>query len=86
MHLLIRYIVTDFVRWREVFEGHRSAQQEAGLELEHLWRNVDRPDEVILLFSVEDIQKAREFVYSTEIPQAKEGSEIIDEPDIFFLE
>lgn len=86
MHLLVRHEVVDFVRWREVFETHREAQEAAGMELLHLWRNVDEPNEVVLLYEVEDPEKAKDFVYSSEVPDAQNASGIIDEPDIYFLE
>ncbi|MDZ7690952.1 MAG: hypothetical protein U5K69_07405 [Balneolaceae bacterium] len=86
MHLLVRHKVADFVRWREVFESHRKAHKEAGMELQHLWRNVEEPDEVVLLYEVEDAEKAREFVYSSEVPDAQNASGVIDEADIYFLE
>lgn len=86
MHLLVRHKVADFVRWREVFESHKNAHKEAGMELQHLWRNVEKPDEVVLLYEVEDAEKAREFVYSSEVPDAQNASGVIDEPDIYFLE
>lgn len=86
MHLLVRHKVENFVRWRDTFESHRKAQREAGIELKQLWRNVDEPDEVVLLFDVEDIEKAKEFVYSADVPDAKNGSGVVDEPDIYFLE
>ncbi|MFH5833692.1 hypothetical protein ACG2F4_06355 [Halalkalibaculum sp. DA3122] len=86
MEVLVRHKVEDFVRWREVFESHKNAQREAGMQLKKLWRNVDEPDEVILLFDVDDPEQAREFLYSADIPDAKNGSGVIDDPDIYFLE
>ena len=86
MHLLVRHKVADFIRWRETFESHKEAQREAGMELERLWRDLDDPDDVVLLFEVEDLDKAREFVHSSDIPDAYNGVEVVDEPDIYFLE
>jgi hypothetical protein len=37
------------------------ARQKAGLKELHLLRNADDPNEVILLFEADDLQKAREF-------------------------
>ena len=33
-----------------------------GFRLEHLWQNVDDPDEVLFLFEVEDLNHAKEFI------------------------
>ncbi len=86
MHVLVRHKVADFIRWREIFESHKEAQREAGMELERLWRDWDDPDDVVLLFKVDDIEKAREFVNSADMPDAHNGTEVVDEPDIYFLE
>ena len=86
MNLIVRQKVADFVRWRELFDGHLEAQKEAGMELQHLWRNVDDPDEVVLHFKVDNKKEAEEFVYSSEMPDAFNGTNVIDEPDIYFVE
>ena len=38
------------------------AHQAAGLTLEGLWRDIDDPQEVILIFQVSDLEKARAIV------------------------
>jgi len=43
------------------------------------------PNEIALLFEADDLQKARQFVYSPEVPQVKEGSGVNDKPDVYFL-
>ena len=50
MHVLVRHKVSDFAKWKPVYDGHLSARQEAGLKEEHLVRNADEPNEVLLLF------------------------------------
>jgi len=50
-YVLIRHKVADFAKWKPVYDGHLSARQKAGLKEEHLFRNADDPNEVLLLFS-----------------------------------
>jgi hypothetical protein len=54
MHLLVRHKVADFAKWKPVYDDHLPARQKAGLKEVHLLRNIDNPNEVILLFSVQD--------------------------------
>ena len=61
MHLLVRHKVFDFPEWKSVYDAHLSARQKAGLKEIYLFRNADDPNEVTLLFSVEDVHKAKEF-------------------------
>ena len=42
MHLLVRHKVSDFAKWKPVYDAHLSARQKAGLKEEHLFRNADK--------------------------------------------
>ena len=37
--------------WKVAYDAHLPARQKAGLKQEHLLRNIDDPNEVILLFA-----------------------------------
>jgi hypothetical protein len=56
-----------------------------GFYLEHLWQNVDDPDEVLFLFNVEDLNHAKDFIV-----HAHEQSREVDPqgklPQMTFLE
>ena len=61
------------------------ARQEGGLKEEHLLRNMDDPNEVILLFEVKDLKKAKEFTASANLREAMQDAGVVDKPDIYFL-
>lgn len=81
-YMLVRHKVADFSSWKRVFDSHSAAQQEAGLRVEKVLRNVDHPNEV---FQVTDLKKARGFVSSPEVPEAQQQSGVLDKPDIYIL-
>ena len=83
---LVRHKVADFSKWKPVYDDHLPARQKAGLTEKYLLRNIDNPNEVILLFEGEDLQKAREFVASADLREKMQASGVIDKPDIYFLE
>jgi heme-degrading monooxygenase HmoA len=85
MHILIRHKVADFAKWKPVYDGHLPARQKAGLEEVYLLRNIENPNEVILLFSAEDLDKAKAFVASEDLRQAMQRAGVSDKPDIYFL-
>ena len=85
MHMLIRHKVADFAKWKPEYDAHLSARQKAGLKEEHLFRNADNPNEVLLLFSVEDVDKAKAFGASGDLRQAMEKAGVSDKPDVYFL-
>lgn len=84
-YLLVRHRVSDFARWKDVFDSHALAQQRFGLHIKHVLRNVEDPNEVVLFFEADDVEKAKGFVYSPEVPQSKQDSGVVDKPDIYFL-
>ena len=86
MHLLVRHKVADFAKWKPVYDDHLPARQKAGLKEVHLLRNIENPNEVILLFSVEDPDKAKAFAASDDLRQAMEKGGVSDKPDVYFLE
>ena len=83
--LLVRHKVADFDKWKQVCDSHATAQRKSGLRVEKILRNLDDPTEVILWFEVTDLEKARAFVNSPEVPDARPQSGVLDEPDIYFL-
>ena len=85
-YVLIRHKVADFAKWKPVYDAHLSARQNAGLKEEHLFRNADDQNEVLLLFSVEDVDKAKAFTASDDLRQAMEKAGVNDKPDVYFLE
>ena len=84
-YLLVRHKVADFDAWKEVFDSHAEAQGEFGMKIDKVLRSIDDPNNVFLWFEVSNLDKAREFVTSPEVPQAMKDSGVTDTPDIHFL-
>ena len=84
-YVLVRHRVADFSKWKAAYDSHLPARQKAGLKEKHLLRNIDDPNEVILLFEAEDIEKAREFGNSPDLGEAMQKAGVVDKPDIYFL-
>ncbi len=84
MHMLIRHKVADFAKRKPVYDVHSSARK-AGLKEEHLFRNAEDPNEVLLLFSMEDVDKAKTFAASDDLHEAMKKAGVSDKPDVYFL-
>jgi heme-degrading monooxygenase HmoA len=82
---LVRHKVADFSKWKSVYDSHLPARQKAGVSEMHLLRNIDDPNEVIILFELEDLQKAREFSASSDLRERMQEAGVVDKPDIYFL-
>jgi hypothetical protein len=84
-YVLVRHKVADFSKWKPVYDAHLPARQAAGGTELYLLRNIDNPNEVIVLLEIEDLQKAREFVASDDLRERMQESRVIDKPDTYFL-
>ena len=85
-YLLVRHKVADFSKWKPTYDSHLPARQKAGLKEVHLLRNADDPNELVLLFEAEDVQKARDFAASADLKETMQRSGVVDRPDAYFLE
>ena len=84
-HMLIRHKVTDFAKWKPVYDAHLTARKEAGLNEQSLLRSIDNPNEVVLLFEAKDLKRARAFAESSNLREAMQKAGVIDKPEILFL-
>jgi hypothetical protein len=84
-YLLVRHKAADFSKWKPAYDAHLGARQKASLKEKHRLRNIESPNEVVLLFEAENIQKAKELAGSSDLRQAVQNAGVIDKPDIYFL-
>ena len=85
-YVLVRHKVADFSKWKPVYDAHLPARKEAGYKEVHLLRNADDPNETIIMFEVESLQKARDYSASSELRETMQKAGVVDKPDIYFLE
>ncbi len=85
-YLLVRHKVRDFSTWKPVYDAHLPTREAAGLRELYLLRNVEDATEVVLLFEVKDLGKARAFARSEDLRQAMERAGVVDQPNIYFLD
>jgi uncharacterized protein (DUF1330 family) len=84
--ILIRHKVEDYAKWKPVFDEHGAARKAIGSKGGYLFRNIDDPNEVVILVEGDDLQKAREFVQSEDLREAMQRSGVADRPDVYFLD
>jgi hypothetical protein len=83
--MLVRHTVKEFAGWKKGYDEDLPTRNEAGLTEKFLLRGVDKPNEVIVLFEVKDIAKAKKFAESAELRDAMTRAGVIDKPDVYFL-
>ena len=85
-YVLVRHKIEDYARWKPVFDGDASARQAGGCKGGHLFRNAQDPNELIVLFEWDDMQKLQQFVQSPQLQEKMQQSGVSDRPDVYFLE
>ena len=85
-YLTIHHAVEDFARWKARYDAHSGARQAAGLHEEHLFRGADQPNEVTLLFRLDDVARAKAFAESADLRKRMSEAGVVGVPEIRFLE
>lgn len=85
-YMLIRHKVKNFTTWKQGYDAHAPRRSEAGLTEAYLLRNTQAPNEVVLMFEAQDLQRAQAFAESADLREAMQRAGVIDRPDIHFLQ
>lgn len=84
-YLFCKHRVAEYSRWRRVFDSHAEAQRDAGLHVLHVLRAADDPNLIVMLFRVDDVEKARVFTEAPSASEAGETSGVIGPVEMFYL-
>jgi len=84
--VLVVHNVEDYRKWRPVFDRHEEARLRAGVSEPHVYRNVDKPNELIGEFSAGNVRLARDFFASEGLRRTMAEAGVISAPVIYFLE
>ena len=85
MYMLVRHKVEDFNKWMPVYNDHAAFRRDNGSNGAQLFRNADNPNEVLILFEWESIDKAKAFAQSENLRQKMQEAGVLEKPDIYFL-
>jgi hypothetical protein len=67
-----------------IHERCQTLSGSAGLKEKHLLRNINNPDEVVLLFEAKNLHEAQAFARSSDLREAMQKVGVVDKPDIYF--
>lgn len=84
--LLARHRVKDYKQWKAVFDKHSAKRKGLGSKGGQIFRNTERPDEILVLTKWEDLSKAREFTRWGNSSEIRREAGLIDQADMYFLE
>ncbi len=84
-YMLVRHKVGDFDKWKPLYDEHATVRRDSGSKGAHLFRNYDNPNEILILFEWESLEKARKFAESENLRQKMQEAGVLGKPDIYFL-
>lgn len=85
-YILIRHKVADFSAWKKVYDAHLPLRQKAGLKQNQLLRGANGSNEVVILFTTSDVNRAKEFAEAEELRLTMQKAGVIGRPEVSFLE
>jgi hypothetical protein len=85
-YLLVRHKVEDYARWKPIFDADAATRRASGSQGGRLFRNASDPNELVILFELADLEKARQYTQSEELRGKMQQAGVADQPDIYFLE
>ena len=77
-HVLVHQRIEEFDRWKEVFDRLAPARAAASCRSTALFRNLEDPHEVVVLFEFDDLARAREHMTSPELRKAWRDAGVTD--------
>jgi hypothetical protein len=77
-HVLVHQRITDFDRWKEVFDRLAPARAAASCRSTALFSNREDPREVVVLFEFDDLARARRHMGSDELRRAWQEAGVTD--------
>lgn len=86
VYLYIRHTVNDFNKWYDSFKLSLETYEDIGLTEMQLFQDKKDYNDVIIIFKVDDIEKAKSFLFAPDKELANEEAGVIGEPETLFLE
>lgn len=84
--ILIRHEIADFDAWKSVFDEHASTRAEYGSQGYHLFRDAERPNDLVMLFEWDSMANAESFLEESDVEEKMGEGGVVGEPEIVFLE
>lgn len=86
VNVLVRHKVSDYSRWKQVFDEHFGVRH-AGGELNHrIFHNHDDGSELTLFFDWETLEMAQAFFASDQLRNGMRQSGVLGKPEVVFLD
>jgi hypothetical protein len=83
---LVLQRVKNYKHWKSVFDEHINKRKELGSKGARIFRNSERPDEILVLVEWGDLSKAREFMKWGNPNEIRKKAGLVDQPNEYLFE
>jgi hypothetical protein len=84
--LFLKHKVKSYDSWRPAYDRHRVARAEAGLREVGVFRDSKDPNDLLLVWTTDDVRQAKAFLNSLELKSKMKEAGVISEPEAWFAE
>jgi hypothetical protein len=85
-NLLTQHKVRNYEEWRPHFDRHDQTRVAAGISNPRVYRNASDPNDLVLLFDVADVERAKQFGQSQDLRETMERAGVVMPPTVRVLE
>ncbi len=73
-----RVRVADYARFREVYDAGTAAREAGGMRNEQMFRNPNDPNDILLMSTVADVERASAYGQSDEVRERKRAAGLLE--------
>ena len=85
-YLLVKHGVEDFDRWKAIVDEDKAAQEEYGIKIKWVMREIGNPNMVVFMLEVESVERANEFMARPESVEGGKRAGVTGDPLVMFLD
>jgi quinol monooxygenase YgiN len=83
VNMIIRQKVKNYDQWKPIFIEHDKVRKSYGEKSSRIFRGIENPNELMILFDWESKQKADDFMNNSNVREIMETAGIMEEPQVF---
>lgn len=84
MIMAIHHRVADYSKWRPAYDAHEETRVAAGVTNGKIYQSKDDPNDIVILFDVVDVSKAKAFSQSQDLKSRLQSAGVLGQPEILF--
>ena len=82
--MFVRHNVTDFAKWKHVYDGLDATQKRMGVTADTIFRAADNPNDVTVTHEFASLDAAQAFAGSSELHDAMMQAGVAGQPTVWF--